>query len=131
MGQGRKAIRTAQFQHGMSERSRAMPLVHESITEQILGAAFGVHNTLGYGFLEKVYQRALQVELQIRGVPALLEPEIKVPYKGCDVGLYKADLLVSGSVLVEIKVAREYRPEDEAQMLNELKATGLRVGLLI
>lgn len=108
-----------------------MALLHEAITEQVLGAAFEVHNTLGHGFLEKVYQRALQVELQIRGVPAILEPEITVLYKGIDVGSYKADLLVSGSVLIEVKVAKEYRPEDEAQMLNELKATGLRVGLLI
>jgi len=108
-----------------------MELLHQSVTEQILGAAFEVHKVLGYGFLEKVYQRAMPVELQLRGLDAKIETEIQVAYKGHDVGLYKADVLVNDRVLVELKIAKVYCPGDEPQLLNELKATGIRVGLLI
>ncbi len=108
-----------------------MVLESKEITEQIVGAAFEVHSVLGYGFLEKVYQRAMQVELLARGLKCETESKIKVTYKGAVVGDYQADLLVEDEVIVELKVAREYQPADEAQLLNELKATGIRVGLLI
>lgn len=108
-----------------------MALERKEITDQIIGAAFEVHNALGYGFLEKVYQRAMQVELKIRGLRAALEEPVKVNYKGYFVGDYMADLLVEESVLVELKVAEKYNSKDDPQLLNELKATGLRVGLLI
>jgi GxxExxY protein len=90
-----------------------------------------VHQQLGYGFLERVYQRALQVELLRHGATAEIEKRIQVQYKGVVVGDYDADLIVDGSVLVEIKVASQYDKRDEAQLLNELKATGIRVGLLV
>jgi GxxExxY protein len=106
-------------------------LLHKDIAEQIIGAAFEVHRVLGYGFLERVYQRAMQVELHARGLKAEIEAEIRVVYKGVEVGFYKADLLVNDSVVVELKVAKNYNPEDEPQLLNELKATGIKVGLLI
>ena len=108
-----------------------MELLHKDLTDKIIGAAFEVHRVLGYGFLEKVYQRALQVELEQKSVRADLERPIKVCYKGAVVGNYVADALVEDVVIVELKVAREYNPEDEAQLLNELKATGTKVGLLI
>ncbi len=108
-----------------------MPLEHGEITEKILGAAFEVHSILGYGFLEKVYLRAMQVELIARGLRADTESKIRVTYKGIVVGDYQADLLVDDRVIVELKVAREYQTADEAQLLNELKATGIKVGLLI
>jgi GxxExxY protein len=108
-----------------------MALEHGEITEQIVGAAFEVHSVLGYGFLERVYQRAMQVELRLRGVKAELESKIKVMFKGEVVGDYEADLLVEDRVIVELKVAKEYQSADEAQLLNELKATGTKVGLLI
>jgi GxxExxY protein len=108
-----------------------MELLHKEITEQIIGAAFEVYNHLGYGFLEKVYQRAMQVELQGRGLKADLESKIKVYYKGTIVGDYQADVFVQDCVIVELKVAKEYQPADEPQLLNELKATGIKVGLLI
>ena len=104
---------------------------HKEITEAIIGAAFEVHNQLGYGFLERVYQRALQVELRRRGVNAEIEKRIQVQYKGVVVGDYDADLIVDGCVAVEIKVAAQYDKRDEAQLLNELKATGLKVGVLL
>ena len=108
-----------------------MVLESREITEQIVGAAFEVHSVLGYGFLEKVYQRAMQGELVSRKLKAETESEIQVRYKGVVVGDYQADLLVEDKVIVELKVAKEYQPADEAQLLNELKATGIKVGLLI
>ena len=108
-----------------------MQLIDQDITERIIGAAFEVHNHLGYGFLEKVYQRAMKVELETRGLVAEIEAEIRVDYKGVEVGFYKADILVAGRVLVELKVAQDYCSADEPQLLNELKATGIKVGLLI
>ena len=106
-------------------------LLHESSTSKIIGAAFEVHDQLGYGFLERVYQRALQVELLWRGATAEIEKRIQVQYKGVVVGDYDADLLVDGCVAVEIKVAPQYDKRDEAQLLNELKTTGLKVGMLV
>ena len=103
----------------------------DPITHDIIGAAFEVYRVLGYGFLEKAYQRAMQVELRLRGRKAELEHRILVRYKDERVGDYAADLLVKNLVLVELKVAPEYQTADEAQLLNELKATGLKVGLLI
>lgn len=108
-----------------------MELLHKDITEQIIGAAFEVHRILGYGFLEKVYQRAMQVELRLRGLTAETENDIRVIYKDSEVGFYRADLFVQNCVMVELKVAKSYNSEDEAQLLNELKATGIKVGLLI
>jgi GxxExxY protein len=106
-------------------------LLHREITEKIIGAAFEVHRELGYGFLERVYQRALQVELLRAGVSAEIEKRIQVKYKGVLVGEYDADLIVDGCVAVELKVTPQYDKRDEAQLLNELKATGIKVGLLV
>ena len=108
-----------------------MWLKYKEITDDIIGSAFEVYNILGYGFLEKVYQKALQVELLQRGHRAELEHGIKVKYKETLVGEYAADLLVDEKVIVELKVAAEYNPKDEAQLLNQLKATEIEVGLLI
>lgn len=108
-----------------------MELLHKEITEQIIGAAIEVWKELGYGFLEKVYQRAMKVELELRGMKAETESQIKVYYKRQLVGNYQADLLVNDCVIVELKVAEKYNSLDEAQLLNELKATGIKVGLLV
>ena len=108
-----------------------MNLRHSDITGSIIGAAFEVYRVLGYGFLEKVYQRAMQVELQQHGLQVELEYPIKVNFKGTIVGDYFADLFVERKVIVEVKVAKEFNPKDEAQLLNELKATEVEIGLLI
>lgn len=122
------------MKHGSEEKS-AKPvdtgLAQSEITQEIIGAAFAVHDELGYGFLERVYQKALQVELQWRGLKAVTEAKVQVNYKGVVVGDYSADLLVADCVVVELKVAAEYNPLDEAQLLNELKASGIKVGLLL
>jgi len=104
---------------------------NKEITEAIIGAAFEVHAQLGYGFLERVYHRALQVELLRHGFRVELEKRITVRYKDVVVGEYDADLLVEDVVLVEVKIAPQYDKRDEAQLLNELKATGIKLGLLL
>jgi GxxExxY protein len=103
----------------------------QPVTQQLIGAAFEVHNLLGFGFLEKVYQRALQVELQLRGVKVELEPKIQVQFKGVIVGDYAADLLVAGTIIVELKTDATYQSLHEAQLLNELRSTGMKLGYLI
>jgi len=110
--------------------SEKCKLPHEETTGKIIGAAFEVHDQLGYGFLERVYQRALQVELLRRDAAAELEKRVQVFYKGT-VGDYDVDVLFDSSVAVEIKMAPQYDKRDEAQLLNELKVTGLKVGMLV
>jgi GxxExxY protein len=104
---------------------------HQEITEQIIRAFYEVYNTLGYGFLEKVYENAMAIELRQAGVAVQQQEDIVVNYKGETVGEYAADLLVAGCVIVELKAARELAPEHEAQLLNYLKATPIEVGLLL
>jgi GxxExxY protein len=103
----------------------------QPVTEHLIGAAFEVHNVLGFGFLEKVYQRVMQAELQLRGIKVELEPKIEVQFKGVIVGDYAADLLVAGKIIVELKTDAVYQPAHEAQLLNELPGTGIRLGYLI
>jgi len=90
-----------------------------------------VHKVLEHGFLEKVYQRAMVVELEQRCLKAETEFPIHVMFKGVVVGDHVADLFVERKVMVELKVTKEYNPKDEPQLLNELKATGVDIGLLI
>ena len=104
---------------------------HKELTYQIIGAAFEVYKLLGYGFLEKVYENALIKELQLRGLHATDQYPIKVIYKDAEVGDYYADILVENKVIVEIKTGEAFNPAHEAQLLNYLKATGIKVGLLI
>jgi GxxExxY protein len=105
--------------------------LHGEITRQIIGAAFEVWKVLSYGFLEKVYENALAEELLRRGLSVQQQFPIDVYYKGVLVGKYTADLLVEGKVIVEIKAEKVYNPQHEAQLLNYLKATGIKVGLLL
>ncbi|MBN2117919.1 MAG: GxxExxY protein [Anaerolineales bacterium] len=104
---------------------------HSDITEQILAAFYAVYSTLGYGFLEKVYVNALKIELEKRGLAVNKEFEIKVYYAGQIIGEYFADLIVSDSVIVEVKAVKMLAQEHEAQLLNYLKATPYEVGLLL
>ena len=106
-------------------------LLHRDVTEKIIGAAFEVHRELGYGYLERVYERSMQVELIKHGSTAEIEKRVQVQYKQVVVGDYDSDLIVNGCVLVELKVNPQYDRRDEAQLLNVLKATGIRVGLLV
>ena len=106
-------------------------IVFGDLSYAIMAAAFEVQNTLGSGFLEKVYENALAEELRRRGIKVESQKEIKVVYKGVPVGLYYADLLVNDEVLIELKSAEFLNKAHEAQTLNYLKATGKRLALLI
>jgi len=101
------------------------------ITYAINGAVFEINNILGPGFLEKVYENALLVELKSRGLKVKSQVSITVSYKGEVVGDYTADLLVEDKVIVELKTVENLDRAHEAQLLNYLKATGLHVGLLV
>ncbi len=111
------------------ESNRA-PLLEEELTEKILGAAFKVQNTLGCGFLEKVYENAMIVELSRAGISVEQQKPMQVRYQGAIVGEYQADLVVDSRVMVELKAASKLDSIHEAQLLNYLKATRVRVGLL-
>ena len=104
---------------------------YQELTENIIKAAYTVHNTLGYGFLEKVYQNALVIELAKRGIKADSEKPIKVFYEGQIVGDYVCDLIVDDKVILELKAVKELNDIHEVQLVNYLKATGVEVGLLI
>jgi GxxExxY protein len=101
------------------------------LTEVIIGATFEVANVLGAGFLEKVYERALIRELALRGMDAKPQVSFPVSYKGQYLGEYVADLVVEQKVIVELKCVDHFANEHLAQCINYLKASGLRVALLI
>jgi GxxExxY protein len=101
------------------------------LTERIIGCAFAVANTLGAGFLEKVYENALAHELRKSGLAAEQQQGIEVVYDGVLVGHYVADLVVGGSVIVEVKAVKTFDEIHYAQCLNYLKATRMKVCLLI
>ena len=104
---------------------------HKENTEKVIKAFYAVYNALGYGFLEKVYVQALVIELQNLGLEVARNVAITVFYAGQAVGEYFADLVVADRVIVEVKAARTFAPEHEAQLLNYLKATPYEVGLLL
>ncbi len=101
------------------------------ITYQINGAVFEVNRVLGSGFLEKVYEQALMVELKQRGLNSEKQVPINVYYKNQIVGEYFADIVVENSIILELKSIKKLAAVHEAQILNYLKATGFKVGLLI
>jgi len=106
-------------------------MLHENITEKIIEAYYKVYNTLGYGFLEKVYENALKIELKRLNLTVDQQKSIKVLYETFEVGDYFADLIVEDLVIVELKAAENLCEEHEAQLVNYLKATNLEVGLLL
>jgi GxxExxY protein len=106
-------------------------LKNQELTDAVLGAFYDVYNTLGYGFLEKVYENALSIELRKLGLAAVQQVPINVYYNGAIVGEYFADILVDGKVIIEVKSTQALAPEHEAQLLNYLRGTDLEVGLLL
>ncbi len=101
------------------------------VTEKIIGAAFEIHRELGPGFLETVYETALLRELTDGGMAARPQAQIAVSYKGQPVGIYYADILVDDKVICEIQATQALTSAHEAQLLHYLKATGMRLGLLL
>lgn len=104
---------------------------HEKITEKIIEAFYKVYNTLGYGFLEKVYLNAMYIELIAMGLKVDKEKQIFVYYLGNVVGDYNADLIVEDVVAVELKAKEVLVEQNELQLVNYLKATNIEVGLLL
>lgn len=122
---------------GKSELMRALFDIDDekdkinAITEKIIGCAYKVMNELGCGFLEKVYENALAHEIKKLGLKVEQQKKIKVFYDGVEVGNYEPDILVEGSIIVEIKTVKSLEEPQKAQCLNYLKATGYKTCLLI
>ena len=106
-------------------------LLHSELTDKIIAAAYDVHNQLGFGFSEKVYENAMAIKLTSKNLAAAQQVAINVFFEGNRVGEYFADILVEETIIVELKAVAEPSKVHEAQLINYLKATGKRVGLLI
>ena len=104
---------------------------YQELTHQIIHAAYRVHKVLGYGFLEKVYQNALMIELRKTGLQAECERPLKILYESEVVGDYICDIVVEDKVILELKAVKEINDIHEVQLVNYLKGTGIEVGLLI
>src|SRR5579862_6247337 len=115
-------------------RNRIFPEVeypfHE-LTGRIIEGFYEVHRTLGFGYFESVYRRALAVELQFRGIPIAQEVPFQLVHRGILIGYYRADLVVDSSVVIETKTGLLLDPVAQSQVLNYLKASGLPVGLVL
>jgi len=104
---------------------------HKELTEQVISAFYNIYNALGHGFLERVYENAMVIELTDRGVEVIQQSPIQVYYKDEIIGEYFADLLIENKVIVELKASKTLVIEHEAQLLNYLKASKYEVGLLL
>ncbi|GIV28365.1 MAG: hypothetical protein KatS3mg027_2179 [Bacteroidia bacterium] len=104
---------------------------HKDVTDKIIKAFYKVYNTLGYGFLEKVYENAMILELRSLDLIVEKQKMIKVYYEGLEVGEYFADLIVENSVIIELKASETLCKEHESQLINYLKATDIEIGLLL
>ncbi len=104
---------------------------HSDITKKIINAYYAVYNQLGYGFLEKVYERAMMIELPKHGLTCERQKNIKVYYNEIEIGDYYADIIVEDCVIIELKAVGSIAPEHEVQLVNYLKATEIEVGLLL
>ena len=105
--------------------------LHSDLTDQIIKAFYKVFNTLGYGFVEKVYENAMLITLRKMGLTSINQVAIKVYYEGEQVGDYFADVIVNNTVILELKAAEGLHEEHEAQLTNYLRATQIEVGLLL
>jgi GxxExxY protein len=108
-----------------------MGYLYKELTGKIIRAFYNVYDELGYGFLEKVYEQALMVELKDMGLLVENQKEINVIYKGNEVGFYRTDIIVEDKVIIEVKAISKLRKAHEVQLVNYLKATGIKVGLLV
>ena len=105
-------------------------MLYSEMTDKIINSFYKVYNVLGYGFLEKVYENSLAIELKSAGFAVLQQQNIKVYYENQVVGDYFADIIVNDLIILEIKAAEGLRDENKAQLINYLKATNKQVGLL-
>ena len=115
----------------LSAFNKKIKMKHSKITEKIIKAFYKVYNTLGYGFLEKVYENAMVIELRKMGLQVSQQKRVMVYYEKEVVGDYYSDLLVENSVINELKASKSLCEADELQLINYLKATDIEVGLLL
>jgi len=121
---------TENMNHEQHESPEKILFKEESFLIQ--GAIFEVYKELGPGFLEAVYQEALEHELRTRTIPFVAQPELTINYKGIKLSQsYRPDLICHEKIIIEIKAVNDLRPEYHAQTLNYLKATGIRLGMLV
>ena len=106
-------------------------MLHQELTKKIIGCAFTVHNTLGAGYLEKVYEQALILELKASGLSVRSQEPLSVKYRDPIIGEYFADLIVEDQVICELKAVDVLKKVHEVQLVNYLVATGIDVGVLI
>ncbi len=106
-------------------------MLHQQTTKEIIDAFYTVYNKMGYGFLEKVYENCLLIELRKGGITCYQQKQIHVYYDEEEVGEYYADILVANKVIIELKAAEAICEEHENQLINYLKATDIEVGLLL
>jgi GxxExxY protein len=106
-------------------------MLHHELTEKIIGVFYDVYNELGHGFLESVYETAMSIALEEKGLKVERQVEIPVWFRGRQIGTFFADLLVEGVVIVELKAVRSIDPAHEAQLLHYLRATEIELGLLL
>ena len=108
-----------------------MKYLFEELTREIIGCFYKVYDELGAGFLESVYEKALMIELQAVGLQVENQKSINVIYKGKLIGEFKADIVVEDKVIIEIKAVNKLNNQHEAQLINYLKATKIKIGLLV
>ncbi len=115
-----------------TEGTEVGKLMHEHESYAIRGAVFEVYREMGCGFLESVYQECLEQELRLRNIPFAAQPELTLCYKGERLQqIYKPDFVCYDKIILELKAVKEIAPEHQAQVINYLKATGMKLGLLI
>jgi GxxExxY protein len=114
-----------------ADKEEYREIIHEELTEKIIGVFYIVYNELGHGFLESVYHKALVLALRQAGLRAEIEVPVPVFFRGQQVGDFSADVVVEDKVLLELKAVRELEPAHEAQLLNYLRGTPIEVGLLM
>ncbi len=106
-------------------------IIYQELSYRIMGAVFEVHNTLGPGFLESLYEEALAYEFELRGIAFEKQKEIAVRYKGREVGKHRLDFVIDGKIILELKAVSELTDVFRKQTTSYLKATGLKLGILI
>jgi GxxExxY protein len=106
-------------------------ILYKELTERVIKCFYNVYSELGSGFLESVYEKSLMVEFESIGIGAEYQKSLNIHYKNRLVGEFRADIVVEGKIIIEIKAVSKLLPVHEAQLLNYLKATGLRIGFLV
>ena len=117
--------------HGLTQMNTDKDLKYKEISDKILKAFYKVYNVFGYGFLEKIYEKSLMIELKKLGLKCVNQHPIAVYYEGEIIGNYIADIIVEGKILIELKSVKTLTIQDESQLLNYLSCTEIEIGLLL